>query len=172
MAKSKGGNKNTSKAKQAGKGATKSKAKAARKALPPPSPADAQLVIQLYDLRREAVMRASRDTLVRWMPRSYADFAAIADPGHEHNAAFRQVSSYFELAYGLARRGAVHPELLTEWCGEGLLLYAKVQPFLAEFREKVSPTAFQNAEWIVANTELGAARFALFQKRFAAQAQK
>jgi len=117
-------------------------------------------------------MRASRDTLIKWTPKCYADLAAITDFAHEHNAAFRQVSSYFELAYSLARRGAVHPELLVEWCGEGLLLYAKVHPYLAEFRAKASPTAFSNAEWVAENTEAGAARFALFQKRFAAQAAK
>jgi len=133
-----------------------------------PTTADAEVVIKLYDLRREAVMRASRDTLIRWTPKSYADLAAIADFGHEHNAAFRQVSSYFEMAYGLARRGAVDAELLSEWCGEGMLLYAKVHPFLAEFRAAVSPTAFQNAQWVAENTEHGASRFALFQKRFAA----
>jgi hypothetical protein len=137
-----------------------------------PTTADAEVVIKLYDLRRETVMRESRNALIRWAPKSYADFAAIADFANENNAAFRQVSSYFEMVYGLARRGAVHPELLVDWCGEGLLLYAKIHPFLAEFRERVSPTAFSNAEWVVENTENGAARFALFQMRFAAQAAK
>jgi hypothetical protein len=137
-----------------------------------PSTADAEIVIKLYDLRREAVMRASRDALIRWTPKSYADFAAIADFTNENNQAFRQVSSYFEMAYGLARRGAVHPELLAEWCGEGLLLFAKIHPFLAEFRAQISPTAFSNTEWMVQNTEYGAARFELFQRRFAAQAAK
>jgi hypothetical protein len=137
-----------------------------------PTTADAEVVMKLYDLRRETVMRESRNALIRWAPKSYADFAAIADFANENNAAFRQVSSYFEMVYGLARRGAVHPELLVDWCGEGLLLYAKIHPFLAEFRERVSPTAFSNAEWVVENTENGAARFALFQMRFAAQAAK
>jgi hypothetical protein len=150
----------------------KSKQKQKSKRKDCPTAADAEVVIKLYDLRRETVMRASRDALIRWTPKSYADFAAIADFTNENNQAFRQVSSYFEMAYGLARRGAVHPELLVEWCGEGLLLYAKIHPFLAEFRERVSPTAFSNAEWVVKNTEYGAARFALFLKRFAAQAAK
>jgi len=137
-----------------------------------PTTADAEVVIKLYDLRREAVMRASRDAMIRWAPKSYADFAAIADFAHEHNPAFRQVSSYFEMSFGLARRGAVNAELLAEWCGEGLLLFAKIHPYLAEFREKVSPTAFSNAEWVALHTDYGRARFALFQKRFAAQAAK
>lgn len=137
-----------------------------------PTTADAEVVIKLYDLRREPVMRASRATIVRWTPKSYDDLAAVTDFGHQDNAAFRQVSTYFEMAFGLARRGAVHPELIAEWCGEGLLLYAKVHPFLEEFRTRVSPTAFSNAQWIVENTELGASRFALLQRRFAAQPER
>lgn len=132
-----------------------------------PTTADAEVVIKLYDLRREAVMRASRDTLIRWTPESAEDFIAIAEFANERNAAFRQVSSYFEMAYGLARRGAVHPELIVDWCGEGILLYAKVRPYLDEFRAKVSPTAFSNSEWITEHTENGAARLALFLRRFA-----
>ena len=149
---------------------SKKKQKSSRKQ--GPTTADAEVVIKLYDLRREAVMRGSRDALIRWTPTSYADVAAIADFAHENNASFRQVSSYFEMAFGLARRGAVHPELVAEWCGEGLLLFAKIHPYLAEFREKISPTAFSNSEWVAVNTEYGRARFALFQRRFAAQVAK
>ena len=73
------------------------------------------------------------------------------------------------MAFGLARRGAVHPELLMDWCGEGIFLYAKLEPFLAEFRERVSPTAFANTEWAVENTEAGRAKFELFRARLAAR---
>ncbi len=130
-----------------------------------PGTADAEVVLKLYDLRREAVMRASRDTLLRWQPKSFEDVAVVADFEHEHNAAFRQVTSYFEMAFGLARRGAVDPELIAEWCGEGFFLFAKIHPYLAEFREKVSPTAFGNVEWASENTEFGKARLAMFLKR-------
>lgn len=130
-----------------------------------PGPADAEIVLKLYDLRREAVMRASRDTLLRWTPKSFEDIAAVTDFGHEDNAAFRQVTSYFEMAFGLARHGAVDPELIAEWCGEGFFLFAKIHPYLAEFREKASPTAFSNVEWAAENTEFGKSRLAMFLKR-------
>ena len=97
-----------------------------------PSTEDAQLVLRLYDLRREEVMRASRSTMLRWMPASAEDCIAITRFDHPDNAAFRQVSSYFEMAYGFARHGAVHAEPLAEGCGEGLFLFAKVKPWLAE----------------------------------------
>ena len=141
----------------------------AAKRIEGPTPADAEIVLKLYELRREPVMRASRETLLRWFPGSCDEVAALADFGHEDNAAFRQVTSYFEMAFGLARRGAVHPELLMDWCGEGIFLYAKLEPFLSEFRERVSPTAFANTEWAVEKTEAGRAKFEQFRARLAAR---
>jgi len=136
-----------------------------KKAAQGPGPEDAQVVLKLYDLRREPVMRESRNRIVRWQPESYEDLRTITTFDAPDNAAFRQVSSYFELAFGLARHGAVDAELLVESCGEGLLLYAKVQPFLERFREEVSPTAFRNAEWAAERTEAGKARYELFRAR-------
>ena len=42
-----------------------------------PTPADAEIVLKLYELRREPVMRASRETLLRWFPESYEELAAV-----------------------------------------------------------------------------------------------
>ena len=132
---------------------------------------DASLVLRLYELRREDVMRRSRDKLLLWKPSSIDDLVAIFDFEHPDNAAIRQVSSYFELSFGLARRGAVHPELVAEWCAEGLLLFAKVEPFLAEFRERVSSSAFQHAQWVAENTEWGKQRVEYFRVRFEIQSK-
>ena len=132
-----------------------------------PTQRDASIVLRLYDLRRETVMRASRSAIASWVPRSYDDLRAIVRPDHPHNAAWRQVSSYFEMAFGFARHGAVHPELLAENTGEGMFLFAKVEPYLEDFRREVSPLAFRNAEWVAKNTGAGAERLALFRKRVA-----
>ena len=107
---------------------TKSKAKKS------PDHRDAQLVLRLYDLRRESVMRASRDKIAKFLPRSYDDLVAITKPEHPDNAAWRQVSSYFEMAYGFARHGIAHPDFLAENTGEGMLLFAKIAPYLERFR--------------------------------------
>jgi hypothetical protein len=72
-----------------------------------PDHRDAELVLRLYDLRREPVMRASRLAIVKFLPRSYDDVAALIKPDHPDNAAWRQVSSYFEMAYSFARNGIV-----------------------------------------------------------------
>jgi hypothetical protein len=132
---------------------------------------DAEIVIKLYDLRREAVMRASRDAInAKFTPRSYEDFLAITKPDHPHNAAFRQVSTYWEMVYGMARHEIVHAEYLVENSGEGMLLFAKVSPYLARFREEVSPRAFLSAEWAATHTQAGKRVLELFQSRLKAAA--
>lgn len=133
-----------------------------------PSHADAQLILKLYDLRREPVMRESRKTIAGWLPRSLEDIVAITKGEDPRNAAWRQVSSYFEMAFGFARHGIVPADFLVENTGEGLLLYAKLEPHLREFRKQVSPTAFQNAEWVVKKSPVARERLKLFKKRVAA----
>ncbi len=128
---------------------------------------DAELILRLYELRREAVMRQSRDTMMRFMPRNWDELAAVVALTHPNNAAWRQVSSYWEMAYSFARNGAVNADFLIENSGEGLFLFAKVHPHLARFRSEVAPTAFRNAEWIATQCEVGRQRFALIQARVA-----
>ena len=127
---------------------------------------DADLVVRLYDLRREAVMRKSRDAMnARFMPKTWEEFLAVTKPEHPDNAAFRQVSTYWEMVYAMARHGVVNAEYFVESNREGMLLYTKVQPFIARFRQEASPTAFRNAEWVATQTDVGRATFAMFEKR-------
>ncbi len=129
---------------------------------------DADLVLKLYELRRETVMRQSRDTIMRWMPRSWDELATVVNtPTHPSNAAWRQVSSYWEMAYSFARNGVINPDFLIETGGEGLFLFAKVHPHLERFRKEYSPIAFRNAEWIATQCDGGRQRFAMIQARVA-----
>jgi hypothetical protein len=117
---------------------------------------DADLVLRLYEMRRETVMRASRDLINgKFSPRSYDDLVAIGNPEHEMNAAFRQTSSYWEMVFGLAKNNIVNAEYLVENSVEGLFLYAKIEPFLEQMRKDYSPMAFQNAEWVAKNSAIG-----------------
>ena len=135
-----------------------------------PDSADANLVIQLYDLRREAVMRQSRDAINgKFLPKSFEELIAITKPDHPMNAAWRQVSTYWEMVYGMAKHGVVHPEYFMENEGEGLLLFVKVDPYLDQYRQAISQLAFLNAEWVAKNTERGRVLMDLFRKRIAQQ---
>jgi len=132
-----------------------------------PDHRDAELVLELYDLRRESVMRASRDAIGKFFPKSYEELVAITKPDHPHNAAWRQVSSYFEMAYSFARHGVMHPDFLAENSGEGLYLYAKVEPHIERLRADTSPYAFANAQWLVEHSPSAALRMEVFRKRIA-----
>lgn len=130
---------------------------------------DAELVLKLYELRCDPVMRQSRqDISSKFIPASYEEWVAVTKDGHALNAAYRQVSSYWEMVYAMAKHGVVHGEFMLESCGEGLYLFAKVRPHLERFRKEVNPLAFQNAEWVATNTKRGQLLTERFAKRVAA----
>jgi hypothetical protein len=127
---------------------------------------DAELVLKTYELRRESVMRQSRDSLNRsFWPKNYEEFVAIADMSHPMNAAFRQVSTYWEMVYSFVRHGVVSADFFVENNGEGIFFFAKVQPYLEQFRREGRPTAFLNTEWVCKNTEAGRQRLDMLSAR-------
>lgn len=127
---------------------------------------DAELVLKIYDLRREAVMRESRDAINRdFWPRNEQEALAILQPDNPQNRAFRQTSTYWEMVYGMARNGVIAAEFLMESNGEGLLLFTRVEPYLEAIRAASSPRAFKNAEWIAGATETGKAVMSHFRAR-------
>ncbi len=110
---------------------------------------DAELLIEVYDLRREAVMRESRRAILReFWPKSWDDVQAVLKAEHPLNAAYRQTATYWEMVYSMVRHGIVHGGFWLENNGEGLFLFAKIEPFLPQIRAAGQPSAFRNAEWV------------------------
>ena len=72
-----------------------------------PTAADAQLILQLYDLRREAEMRKARNWwLVNFWPESAEDFMKIGGAmGTQENNWLRQAAGYWSMASSLALAG-------------------------------------------------------------------
>lgn len=135
-----------------------------------PDHRDADLVIRLYELRRESVMRESRDALnAKFHPKTFEEFAAVTKSDHPLNRAYRQVGTYWEMAYGLIKHGVLNADLAMESNGEGMLLYAKAQPWLERIRAELNVRAFRNAEWVATQTEAGKRVFAIFEARIAKQ---
>jgi hypothetical protein len=127
---------------------------------------DADLVIRFYEMRRETLTREARKAMATFFPTSWDDVAALLKPDHPHNAAFRQMSGYWEMVYGMARHGIAHAEFLMENNGEGMFFYSRFQPYLAQLRE-TSPRIFVNCEWVSTHTELGKGMLAAFTARLA-----
>ena len=127
---------------------------------------DADLVLRVYEMRREAVMRASRDAFnSKFWPASYDEVKAIATAGHELNAAYRQLGTYWEMVYGLVKHGIVNTEFFMETNGEGIFMYAKLEPYLEQLRKEFNPTILRNTEWVAKETERGRMLTELFRAR-------
>ncbi len=133
-----------------------------------PDHIDAELALKVYDLRRETVMRQSRSIMTtQFWPKSYEELFEVTQPSHDWNAAFRQVTSFWEMVYGFAKHGIVNPDFWVENNGEGLFLFSKFAPYVERLRQEITPTAFTNVEWIATNCETGRTRFELMKKRVA-----
>ena len=102
------------------------------------TPADAEIILKLYQLRTEAVMRQARAWIGgEFWPQTLEEFSAVADnPADPHNAWFRQVITYWEMAAAMVLHGAVSAELFVDSNGEGFFLLAKFAPILDAIREK------------------------------------
>lgn len=102
---------------------------------------DAEVLIKLYDLRREPVMRKARHFMVvEFWPQSYEEFKALfANFGSEQNGWARQVLSYWDMAAAMVLQGAVHEELFFKTNGEPYFLYVKFRPFMEQLRKDFNP---------------------------------
>ena len=131
---------------------------------------DAELMLRVYDLRREPTMRDSRRAVNRdFWPATYEEFKAVAStPDHQLNAPYRQISTYWEMVYSFAHYDIVNPEFWIQSNGEGLYLYARVEPYLAQIRRDFLPASFVHAEWMATSVEACAERLQFFRKRVAA----
>ncbi len=130
------------------------------------TPADAEIILKLYELRTEAVMRQAR----AWMggefwPTTAAEFFAVAEnPADPHNAWFRQVITYWEMAAALVLHGAVSAELFVDCNGEGFYLLAKFAPILEAIREK-NPTFLNKTSDLINRFSMAAQRYEAILKR-------
>jgi hypothetical protein len=135
-----------------------------------PTAADAQLILKLYDLRREAEMRKAR---FWWMnefaPRNAADFMKVAWAfGSQENQWLRQVAGYWSIAASFVRQGVLNEKLFLQpgFSGEMFLIFAKVYPFLKELRVQLNdPEVLLDVEKVALNTKWGRDRVKFLTKR-------
>jgi hypothetical protein len=102
---------------------------------------DADLILKLYDLRREATMREARNWLFTFNPTSVQDVIEVLIG--EHSGHYRMVISYWDMAAALVNNGAIDEQLFNETNGEHLFVYSKIAPVLEEIR-----TLFGNPEFL------------------------
>jgi hypothetical protein len=107
---------------------------------------DADIILRLYELRREPVMRQARAFAMEFAPKRFEDVKALLALDHPKSAFFRQIASYWEMAASFVNRKVLHAELYADNLGEGLFFFNKLEPFLKEIRDAYSPTFLSQTE--------------------------
>lgn len=103
---------------------------------------DAQLILKLYELRREEKLRVARDWFTaKFWPQSFEDFKALQTQSALETY-YRMVVSYWDMAASFVVRGVLNPELFLESGGEMLYIWAKIEPFLGDLRNALGSPAY------------------------------
>ena len=125
-----------------------------------PTHEQAQLHLQVYDLRREARLRQARD----WFQQNYRaetfdDAMRIGAPGTENGAFVGMVIGYWEQACALLNYGLLHEDLFFETSGEFFGVWELLKPVVPEFRERFADKS------LLANLEKAAQRYEAWSER-------
>ena len=125
---------------------------------------EAGLILKLYELRREEVMRKARDWYFReFNPESMTDFTNAMFG--EHSGHLRMVITYWDMAAALVNSGAIDRELFTDTNGEHLGVFAKLEPLLTEIRAVMAPQFAVQLETLIDATPQGRERTVQFRER-------
>jgi hypothetical protein len=111
---------------------------------------DANLVLRLYELRREEKLRTARAWFAaNFMASTFEDMQRIAPPGSTENAYLRMVSSYWEMVASLVTSGVLNQELFFQSGGELLFVWTRLQDVTPYYREATqNPYAWHNLEMV------------------------
>jgi hypothetical protein len=133
----------------------------------------AELILKLYELRREAVMREARSYVGGdFLPASASEFIQIVSAGNRQSSFVLQVYGYWEMVAAFVTSGALDAELLYNTCPEVYFQYAKIQPHLAQFREEMNlPEFLINVERLIEGSRKGRKRLEAMQRSLTALAE-
>ena len=106
----------------------------------------ADLIMKLYDLRREETMREARNWFISYFPESVDDIMkTLIDP--QSSGYYRMVTTYWDMAAGFVNRGAIDEAMFLDSNGECWVIFAKIQPYLEGVRKILdNPTYLHNLE--------------------------
>lgn len=109
----------------------------------------ADLIMKLYDMRREEKMREARNWMATFFPESAEEIMnAMIDPAS--SAYFRMVTSYWDMAASFVNHGAIDADMFRDTSGEHMIVFAKVEPYLEDFRALMgNPNYLKNLETLV-----------------------
>src|SRR5882672_8777686 len=109
---------------------------------------DANLILRLYEIRRDPVMRDARNWFFTFNPTTPAEYMEALMG--EHSGHLRMVTSYWDMAASLVNNGAIDEQMFNDANGEHLFVFAKIEPVLEEMRQKTNqPDFLKNFEGLI-----------------------
>jgi hypothetical protein len=115
----------------------------------------AELILKLYEIRRETALRAARDYVGgEFQPKSVDDFVSLVKDGGKPSGHILQVYGYWDMVAAFVVHGALDEELIFDTCQEMYFQFEKIQPYLVEFRQKMKlPEFLKSMEAVVAGAQ-------------------
>ncbi|HEY7728102.1 MAG TPA: hypothetical protein VID50_06575 [Candidatus Eisenbacteria bacterium] len=115
--------------------------------MPKPRFEDAELLLRLYELRREPELRRARAyMLTEFNVSSWEDLRPHYLTGDELDRQFRMVTSYWDMVGVFVNRGLIDQDLLFDATGEDIVVWSKIESLIPGLRAQVRPTYLWNLE--------------------------
>ncbi len=113
-----------------------------------PTPAQVDLHLRLFEMRRETKLRAARDWFAKnFFVEKQEDVERLAPLGSEENAYFRMVITYWDMVCVLLGYGLLHEELFFQTTGEQYMVWVRVEPLIPAWRKQFGdPNVGHNLE--------------------------
>jgi hypothetical protein len=115
----------------------------------------AELILRLYEIRRDTALRAARDYVGgEFLPKSVDEFVSLVKEGGKPSGHILQVYGYWDMVAAFVVHGALDEDLIFDTCQEMYFQFEKIQPYLAGFREKMNlPEFLRSMETVVRDSQ-------------------
>lgn len=116
-----------------------------------PVHADAELLLRLYEIRRDPELRQARKWfLTEFKPAGWADIKSRYLSHTDEDRWFRMTTSYWEMVGTLVNRAVLHEELFFDHTGEDIVTWERCKSWIADARSDIRPTYLYQFERLVA----------------------
>jgi hypothetical protein len=117
-----------------------------------PTHADAELLLHLYEIRREPELRRARQWfLTEFKPTGWMEIKLRYLSHSDEDRRFRMTTSYWEMVATLVNRGVLHPDLFFDHTGEDIVTWERCKHWIEEARADIRPTYLYQFERMVAD---------------------
>ena len=112
-----------------------------------PTSQDADLILRLYELRRDPEMRRARSFMIsEFSAATWEEIRPHYLTGNELDRHFRMATSYWEMVAAFVNRGLIDEDLFFDTHGEDIVVWNKVKGLVQEARKHIRPTWLWNLE--------------------------